>query len=53
MRPRAKIIAGDLSIDAYDEMMQKIYQNGYGEIIAAAQEWYDGNGKVIEADLLK
>ncbi len=48
-----KIIAGDLSIDAYDEMIKKIYQSGYGEILAAAQEWYDGNGKVIEADLLK
>lgn len=47
----AKIITGELPIDAVDEMLSKMYASGYDQIIAAAQEWYDASGKVLAEQL--
>ena len=39
-----KIITGELELDAIDEMFKKLDENGWLEIEAAAQEWYDSTG---------
>ena len=48
---RDKIIVGELPVDAIDEMFEKLDANGYTEIEAACQEWYDKTGKEL-ADTL-
>jgi len=40
----AKIIVGDLSVDAVDEMFQKMDESGLKEIEAAAAAWYEKTG---------
>ena len=47
----AKIITGELPIDAADEMLSNMYASGYTQIIEAAQAWYDETGKVLAEQL--
>ena len=46
-----KIITGELNVDATDEMLQKMYQNGYAEILASVQDWYDAAGASLAQSL--
>lgn len=46
-----KIITGELPIEAADEMLSKMYANGYTQIIESCQEWYDANGKALAESL--
>lgn len=48
---RDKIIVGELPVDAIDEMFEKLDANGYTEIEAACQEWYDNTGKGLAETL--
>ena len=48
---RDKIIVGELPVDAIDEMFEKLDANGYTEIEAACQEWYDKTGKELAETL--
>ena len=48
---RDKIIVGELPVDAIDEMFEKLDANGYTEIEAACQEWYDKTGKELAESL--
>lgn len=48
---RNKIIVGELPVDAIDEMFEKLDANGYTEIEAACQEWYDKTGKELAETL--
>lgn len=48
---RDKIIVGELPVDAIDEMFEKLDANGYTEIEAACQEWYDKTGKGLAETL--
>lgn len=47
----AKIISGELPVDAADEMLNQMYSNGYTQIIAEAQQWYDSTGKNLAVSL--
>jgi len=47
----AKIITGELPLEAADEMLSKMYANGYTQIIESCQEWYDANGKALAESL--
>lgn len=48
---RDKIIVGELPVDAIDEMFEKMDANGYTEIEAACQEWYDTTGAALAESL--
>lgn len=48
---RDKIIVGELPVDAIDEMFEKMDANGYTEIEAACQEWYDTTGADLAVSL--
>ena len=49
----AKIIVGDYTVDAVDEMFKAMEASGYLEIEEAAKAWYENTGAALEASLAK